>query len=821
MKKGLVKIIVFFSIFIFVFSFFSDIALASIPNLEELIENQEFEKALEIVNNKEIRKKYSKDSSFWHFAGIVYNSTNNYLESIESYKKAIDLGEKISYNNLANVYNKIAEFDKALKYYDKYNEIGGDKGYYYSNMANVYFAQEDIGMAIELVKKSIAANDHLGFNRTKLGYYYEIIGEDEKAIEQYDIGANSTSDWQISTRRGYGFMKKSHLLRIQGKLEDAINSTNSAIDLQPNGVSLYIERAKLYHDQKNNSAAKDDLNKALSLAVTEADKSYINVWKYLIDGSKDSYKIATSLNAKHPEDYYTNACIYSLLNEKDNAIRCLKEAIRNKPGYKYDAMIEMDFENIRNSNEFTEAVFLKQYSIVEDSYNTINNSNSTVEIKNNLDELLSSLNQFQKGNSVVLEQLAQLLDSAKRNWISISLKDEIRYTDGKIHLEDNFSTVAEKSSKEAEEFISEILDKYGIKLNRKLVSEIYYQIPDTSSKQDTIEIVVPYDNINELSKDEYIFFQWKGNGVSIKIGDLLDLLANNFKGTKDIDGKDILYKTNNGEEKYIVISFKKVNNGFYLTFMTPDNNEIYKLPFSFYIVLPESYEKVSGSNTIMNTGENIGGIYRIDKGGMEVRNNTTGEYYISQYNKDFEDILLLDYDTKKSIRFLASKGFIDGKSKKSFNPNENMTRAEFVNLMVKALSVENTGNNNNFPDVKKSDWYYNAVVTSAENDLVKGFEDGKFKPNNTITKEQAIAVCARQIANKMNYSVDNEDIGSILAVYKDNSSIPKWCKNEVAIAREARLIDIPANGTFSGKKPLTRAEGSKLIYELYNLLIRQ
>lgn len=821
MKKVLSKVILFFSIFVLTLSTFGNVAVASMPDLRELIENSEYEKALEVINNKEYRKEYSNDPSFWNYAGIVYNYANKYLESIDAYKKVIDLGVLDSHNNLANAYKNIAEFDKALKHYDEYNEFGGNKGYYYSNKANVYFAQEDIEKAIELAKKSIEADDYLGFNRTNLGYYYEVLGEDEKAIEQYDIAANSTSDWQINTRQANAYDSKSNLQRKQGKIEDALNSINSAIDLQPNESSFYTNRAKLYYDKKDNSSAIDDINKALNLAVTETYKSYINVWKYLIDGSKDSYKIAISLNTKNPRDYYTKARVYSLLNEKDNAIRCLKESIRYMPGYKYDAMVEIDFDNIKNSDEFTEAVFLKQYSIGEDSYKAINNSNSTLEIKNNLDELLSNLNQFQKGNSVVLEQLAQLLDSAKRNWISNSLKDEIKYQDGKINLGDNFSTVAEKSSKEAEEFINELLDKYGIRLNRKLVSEIYYKIPDTSSKQDAIEIVIPYDRINELSKDDYIFFQWKGNGVSIKIGDLLDLLTNDFKGAKDIDGKGIVYKGTNGKEKHIVISFKKVNNGFYLTFMTPDNEKIYTLPFSFYIVLPESYEKVNNSNTIMNTGENIGGIYRIDKGCMEVRNNTTGEYYISQYNKDFEDILLLDYDTKQSIRFLASKGFIDGKSKDSFNPDDNMTRAEFVNLMVKALSVEGNNSKSNFPDVNKSDWFYNAVIASAENNLVKGYEDGKFKPNNTITKEQAIAVCARQIANKMNYSVNDKDIDSILAVYKDNNSIPEWCKKEVAIARDSRLVDIPANGAFSGKEPLTRAEGSKLIYELYNLLIRQ
>lgn len=75
-----------------------------------------------------------------------------------------------------------------------------------------------------------------------------------------------------------------------------------------------------------------------------------------------------------------------------------------------------------------------------------------------------------------------------------------------------------------------------------------------------------------------------------------------------------------------------------------------------------------------------------------------------------------------------------------------------------------------FDDCKKSDWYYDSVMFAKEKGWVNGFEDGSFRPNDTLTKAQAVSIVARAVG---------------LEIPETNG---KWYQGAVNVGKENGLI---------------------------------
>lgn len=74
-----------------------------------------------------------------------------------------------------------------------------------------------------------------------------------------------------------------------------------------------------------------------------------------------------------------------------------------------------------------------------------------------------------------------------------------------------------------------------------------------------------------------------------------------------------------------------------------------------------------------------------------------------------------------------------------------ITCAEFAAIIVRALGVTGNGTKSVFPDVNPGDWYAGVVTTAQEYGIVAGREDGTFHPAETITREEAMIMIARQV----------------------------------------------------------------------------
>ena len=144
-------------------------------------------------------------------------------------------------------------------------------------------------------------------------------------------------------------------------------------------------------------------------------------------------------------------------------------------------------------------------------------------------------------------------------------------------------------------------------------------------------------------------------------------------------------------------------------------------------------------------------------------------------------------------------GRIGGYEDGTFKPDKTITRAEFVRLLNSATSTSFTSNASvNFSDVKESDWFYADVAKAVGAKITSGFEDGTFRPGETVTRMQAaVFICnAKGLAA-------NEAGANLLT---DAAQIPAWAKGAVGAVISAGYMSGYPDGSFGGSKGMTRAE---------------
>lgn len=139
-------------------------------------------------------------------------------------------------------------------------------------------------------------------------------------------------------------------------------------------------------------------------------------------------------------------------------------------------------------------------------------------------------------------------------------------------------------------------------------------------------------------------------------------------------------------------------------------------------------------------------------------------------------------------------------------PQNNITRAEvasiFYRLLKEDVRDENTTNVSDFSDVKSSDWYGTTVATLADMGIVKGYEDGTFRPNAPITRAEFAAIATRFF----------EETG---ATYEPGTFTDvtgsEWFAGAIMDAVNLGLIGGYEDGTVRPNNNITRAEACAIV----------
>lgn len=184
------------------------------------------------------------------------------------------------------------------------------------------------------------------------------------------------------------------------------------------------------------------------------------------------------------------------------------------------------------------------------------------------------------------------------------------------------------------------------------------------------------------------------------------------------------------------------------------------------------------------------------------------------YEVDFTDISGLSADVQDMIRNLASIGIIQGTSDTKFSPSSTVSRAEVATWILRVIGKENTKGSNVFQDVKTSDWYYSAAISSHKNGLITGYSDGRFAGGETIKKDQITVVAARALSKKQKTASVSNPASYLASKFSDASAIAQWARAEVAVAAKEN-ITTSVKGAFAGDRNITRSDAVQIISALW------
>ncbi len=172
---------------------------------------------------------------------------------------------------------------------------------------------------------------------------------------------------------------------------------------------------------------------------------------------------------------------------------------------------------------------------------------------------------------------------------------------------------------------------------------------------------------------------------------------------------------------------------------------------------------------------------------------------------DVDDTL---FWAKDAVEILAGQGIVKG-TLNGFEPQRPITRAEFMSMIVKSLNYDvKPSTKMVFSDVDKSEWYVDVVECGHENNIVTGDPDGRFRPNDSISRNEIAVILSR--LEKIN-NIEGYDLAM-----SDNASIPEWAIKGVKFAAKEKLMSGYEDNTFRGSKPMTRAEVAVVIYRYLN-----
>lgn len=184
---------------------------------------------------------------------------------------------------------------------------------------------------------------------------------------------------------------------------------------------------------------------------------------------------------------------------------------------------------------------------------------------------------------------------------------------------------------------------------------------------------------------------------------------------------------------------------------------------------------------------------------------------------DFTDVSRSDW-YYQFVDYVTSKGYFNGVADKTFAPADNMTRAMFVTVLFRFDGAKGDRSQSAFTDVAPGEWYTDAINWAAANRIVDGVGNGKFAPNDPITRAQMCTMIERYLAlYKKAWKVTLPETGSV-SVMVDESAIPAYALAAVKQCQRHGLVNGFEDGTFRPNELSTRAQVAAVIYRMSYLV---
>lgn len=165
---------------------------------------------------------------------------------------------------------------------------------------------------------------------------------------------------------------------------------------------------------------------------------------------------------------------------------------------------------------------------------------------------------------------------------------------------------------------------------------------------------------------------------------------------------------------------------------------------------------------------------------------------------------------KEYVQYVYDKSYMNGVSCVDFAVNNNLTRAEFAMILYNMAGKPSVAYTAKFPDVPNGQWYTQACIWASGQKLIYGYDNGRFGPNDTITREQICAILHRKAGSPS--GVDS----SVMNQFADSGSISDFAKTAVIWSVNSGIIGGRTSGNggaryVAPKEKAMRGEIAKII----------
>lgn len=162
----------------------------------------------------------------------------------------------------------------------------------------------------------------------------------------------------------------------------------------------------------------------------------------------------------------------------------------------------------------------------------------------------------------------------------------------------------------------------------------------------------------------------------------------------------------------------------------------------------------------------------------------------------------------EAVRFVYQRDMMKGTNEEGtlFDPQTATTRGMIVTILHR-LEGEPEADGAAFSDVTEGEWYSGAVNWAAENGVVKGYDDGTFRPEGIITREETAAILSRYATFK---GYDKTAKGN-MEYYNDKTLISDWAQEDMVWAVGAKLLSGKENGLLDPQGATSRAEAAQML----------
>ncbi len=203
--------------------------------------------------------------------------------------------------------------------------------------------------------------------------------------------------------------------------------------------------------------------------------------------------------------------------------------------------------------------------------------------------------------------------------------------------------------------------------------------------------------------------------------------------------------------------------------------------------------------------------YRDGQLQMRVHSFAGGVFMLIAYETSFQDVAGWG---KPFIDELASRLVVQGTGGGKFTPERSVTRAEFASILTGALGLYNVDRAGTFRDIEGDAWYSDSVAAAQAFGLINGYEDHTFRPDEQITREEAMVILARAFRlMELQPAYTEEEQAAALAAFKDQGDLQDWSAKAASFTILLGIVNGNGSELLPGA-PMTREQLASVVVKL-------